>query len=289
MFVSGVQKTDAERGFTVLELLVSLVISGIMFAILMGMYMSVATISHNHAVRIEAQVQAQAIMQTMSGEVRVLGNGVPFDQPNFQIGENTLSDVTKTYPVILASSDASTLAFRLNETGDVALLTADYTPSGASLVISVTDASAFQADDPIYISNSVVSGDDGLYGEVASVSGNNVTIKAGYVASPGATFATGSIFEEVPIVTYTTGANGITRDSGYGAVLLGNNSTLGIQYLDFNGNALTPPLTESDLVNSLRSIRLTVSVTSSSNLKNGEPYTASVSQTVGLRNFTYVF
>ena len=62
-----------------------------------------------------------------------------------------------------------------------------------------------------------------------------------------------------------------------------------LEYLDENGAVLTPPLLNTDLVNSLRKIRVTVSVNSSSVLADGSTYTASASQVFAIRNLNYVF
>ncbi|MCB0352771.1 MAG: prepilin-type N-terminal cleavage/methylation domain-containing protein [Bdellovibrionales bacterium] len=279
-----------ERGFTLAEMVVTLGLSSLLFSAVMTMYSTVTSISFDHHIRIETFVQAQAIMQSIGGELRVLGNGVPFDQANFQIGEDTLSDPTVTEPIQLSSLSSTSITYRLNETGNVVLLTADFDPS-SSLVMTVTDASGFAENDPIYISNSVVSGDDGLYGVVASVNAgaNQVTLEAGYVASPDAVFEMGSTMEEVPFVTITTGADGITRDSGFGAVLLGENATISFDYLDANGASLVLPLETEDLINSLRSIRVTVTMSSKNNLKNGTPFTTTVTQAFGLRNLNYLY
>lgn len=283
--------TDIERGFTLLELMVTLVLTSIVFLGAMQMYTTISSVSYDHHLRLGTHVQAQAIMQTIGNEIRILGNGVPFDQPNFQIGEDTLSDPTVTQPIDIATSTTSSISFRLNETGEVALLTADFDPT-SSLTISLTDVSGLAVNDPIYLNNSVVSGDDGLYGVVTAVNSvsKTVTIGAGYVTAADADFPMGSILEEVPIVTYTyTPGTGITRDSGYGAVLLGNNASMTLEYRDSAGNVLTPPLTNTVVVDQLRAIKVTIALTSDAKLKSGENYTATVEGVFGLRNLNYLY
>lgn len=281
-----------EQGFTILELLVSLTIASFIFAGLLTQYQSSVRIARDHQIRVGTQVQAQAIVQTIVAELRMMGNGVPFDQANFQIGEDTLSDPTVTEPIQVSTATATSVTFRLNETGEVALLTQDFNPA-VTLVVNLTDTSGIDADDPIYISNSVMSGDDGLYATVESVDHNNstVTLNADYVASPGATFQMGSIFEEVPLITYNSpeGGSGVTRDSGFGEILLGERSTMALEYLDIDGNVLELPLTNDVVINSFRSIRVSVTVTSGSDLSTGEPYTTTVTQTAGIRNLNYFF
>lgn len=285
------RRSNNQCGVTIVELMLSLAISSVIFGGVLKEYSSIIRHLHDHQVRLETLVQAQAIVQTLTSELRLIGNGVPFDQPNFEIGENTLSDPTVTEPILVASASASAISFRLNETGNVFLLTADFNP-GVSLVATVTDASELEVNDPIYISNSVIAGDEGLHGTIADVdhNTNTITLASDYVASPGAVFGMGSLVEEVPTVTYASvDGTGITRDSGFGAVLLGMNSSMALQYLDYDQNPLTLPLTNDHLVDSLRSIRVTITKTSDRTLSNGAEHSITVSQIVGIRNLNYFF
>jgi hypothetical protein len=215
---------------------------------------------------------------------------VPFDQANFQIGEDTLSDPTVTEPLDVTTASATNLTFRINETGDVFLLTADFDPA-VDLTISLTDVSSLAVNDPIYITNNVMSGEDGLYGVVTAVDvgAGTVTIDAGYVASPGASFDMGSILEEVPEVTYTVSGTNITRDSGFGAVTMAQNSTLAFTYLDEDMNEVALPLTNDKVVNNLRAVRVRIEHSSNKNMKSGRPYTAVIEQVFGIRNLNYAF
>lgn len=286
-------KIGNEQAFTFLELLVSVSLASIVLLGIMSEYTQGVAHLYDHQIRLSAQVQAQAILQTMTDELRILGNGVPFDQANFQVGEDTLSDITVTYPIDIATSATDRISFRLNETGEVHLLTQTFDPA-ASTTIQLTEIDGLDVNDPIYLSNSVVSGDDGLYARIASINPgtNSITLEpASMVYPPGASFASGSICEEVPIITYLSAndGSGISRDSGFGSVLLGRNSTMTLTYLDPNGAAIALPLTETSLVNSLRAIRIRISVQSENKMKSGATYTATVEQVVGLRNLNYFF
>ncbi|HQH25913.1 MAG TPA: prepilin-type N-terminal cleavage/methylation domain-containing protein [Oligoflexia bacterium] len=279
-----------DGGFTFLELLVSLLLSGVVVS---GLYMQLRTSierARDHQIRLETFVQAQAVAQTIAAEIRMAGNGVPFDQKNFFIGAPNLSDNTVTEPIVVSDTSASKIALRVNEAGEVFLLAASFDPA-SSATISLNDVSLLEENDPIYISNSVVSGDDGLYAQVASVNSasNTITIDSDYVASPGAVFAAGSTLEEVPVVTYESVNGTITRDSGFGPVFLAENGTLTLEYLDIDGNALNLPLQQTDLVNALRSARITITLSSPRKMSTGETYAASVSQVIGIRNLDYLF
>lgn len=281
----------ASAGFTLIEALVTLVLSAIIFVGLVKEYSDSIGRAHDQKIITATNLKSQSIVQMMGAELRILGNGVPFDQANFQIAEDTLSDMTVTDPIDL-TSDNDTIIFRLNESGEVYLLTAVFDPA-SSLTINLTDVSGLEVNDPIYLSNSVVDKDDGLYGIITGVNAgaNTVTINAGYVASPAATFPIGTILEEVPEITFNSPSDwsGITRNSGFGNVLLAPDSRFSVVYLDQAGATITLPLTTSILVDTLRKLRLTVAVRSSRPLTNGTTYTATSSQTFTLRNLNYLF
>lgn len=283
-------------GFTLMELMVSVSIgAGLMLGIVSG-YRSVVAISYDHKVRTVTRLQAEAIMQTIGVELRTLGNGVPFDQPNFQIGESTLSDPTVTHPILTATADTDYISFRLNESGEVHLLTADFDPASDN-TISLTGTNGLEVGDTIYLNNSVVAEDDGYVAEVTAIntSTNVITVDTSSdVYSPSATFKMGTLCENVSLVTYESFADwsGITRDAGNGSVVMAPNSTMTLTYLDENGSAITLPLTPDcpsppctdSLTDNLRSIQVSVSVRSSSNLSDGSTYTATMTQTFGIRN-----
>jgi type II secretory pathway pseudopilin PulG len=285
-------KFNSQKGLTIMELLVATVISLFVLAGIMTQYSGSVASSYDQNIRMTANLQAQAILQTIGSEIRILGNGVPFDQPNFQIGEDTLSDPTVADPIQISTATANSITFRLNETGEVALLSANFNPA-TSLSISLTSVAGLADGDPVYISNSVVAGEDALYGVIDTVDSttNTITLEAGYVASPSSTFDMGSILEEVPLITFNSpnDGSGITRDSGFGEVIMGEGSTMTLDYLDVNGNSITLPLTNEIVLNNLRAIRVTVSLTASTPLSDGSTYTANAVQVFGLRNLTYVF
>lgn len=279
-----------EAGLSLIEALVALGLSAVLLAGLVQQYSTSTAMSYNQSIRVATILEAQAILQAIGLELRMIGNGVPFDQANFQIGENTLTDPTVTEPLDVATASATELTFRINETGDVFLLTADFNPA-SSFEIALTDTSSLDVGDPIYLTNSVVSGEDGLFGIVNSVNhgSKTVTLAAGFVVSPDATFPMGSILEEVATVTYRTDGNTITRDSGFGPVVMAQNSTLNLEYLDAEGNVLDLPLTNETVVNSLRAIRVSVTHTSEKALKGAGAFSTTVDQVFGIRNLIYLY
>lgn len=284
--------TVNQRGFTLVELMVSLVISSFVILGILSAYSHTVAIAFDQKVKLIAKLQADAVLQTIGPELKSLGNGVPFDQPNFQIGEDTLSDVTVTYPLIIADCTASLVKFRLNESGRTYILTSDFNPASTS-VLPLTSVEGLVAGNIVYITNSVMDGDDGFYGTIASVDSGalTITLNLTYVASPSSTFATGSLLEAVNVLTYDAPdyATGILRSNGGSSVVMAQNATMTFKYLTETGVEITPlPLTESNLINQLRAIEVTVNVRSSSLLKDGSTYTATVKQIFGLRNLNYL-
>lgn len=281
-----------QKGFTLVEMSMSLAMGSMVLFAVMQHFSGVARTAKDYEIRLETLSHAQAMMQTITTELRMAGNGVPFDQPNFEIGETILSNPSVTLPIIISDSTETKISFRLNETGNVAILAADFNPA-SSLVISVTDTEGLAEGKTVYITNSTISGDEGLSGVVASVdeSTKTVTLEAGYVTSAGAVFGKGSVLEPVPIVTFNDEwlNFGITRDSGNGKILLGENASLTLDYLDKNNNEMSLPLSEADLVNSLRAVRVNIEKTSFTPLSTGENYKVSLSQVVSIRNLSLIY
>lgn len=209
----------AERGFSFVELIVSLGISSMVFAAAIGSFNHLSHLAYDNKLRIVAQLEAQSVIELMTSELRMIGNGVPFHQPNFLIAQADLGDNTVTQPILVDGTTAEQIRFRLNETGETYILTSDFDP-GAGTVISLTDVSKILIGDEIYLTNSTVGQDDGLWGTVTNVNSgaNTVTIAGGAQYSVGAVFEKGSLFEVVPVITYTSNPyfGGITRDNGSG-------------------------------------------------------------------------
>ena len=282
-----------ERGFTLVELLVALLVSATVLLGAAKLYSAAMTTSHDQKIRTETLIKAQSVLQMIGNELRVLGNGVPFDQSNFQIGElgTYLTDDTLAEPVIVATSTASAVSFRLNETGEVKLLAQDFDPIAGSTVY-LTDVDTLDVNDPIYISNGTVGENDGLYGVIASVntSQKSVSLSSKQFHNETATFKMGSIFEEVPVVTWQSDSvAGVTRNSGFGAVVVGDNSTFQLEYLKEDGSAVALPLTHAKIINELRSIRVTVVSSSPIRLMNGQPYSVTARHTFGIRNLNILY
>lgn len=284
--------SDNNRGVVLIDLLVSTGMASIVLAGVAVEYANMSKMYYDMTVKDTTISQAQALSQMMAAEIRILGNGVPFEQPNFQIDEASLSDATKADPIDVSVTTASKISFRLNENGDVSVVTTSFDPTLSS-TLYVTDVSMFSVGDEFYITNSTISEDDGMWGEITAINtgSKTLTVKNNYVSTPAAIFGVGSLVEKVNVITYDNPAlgNSITRNDGNTTLTLAPGSSFSLQFIDINGSTLSLPLTRSVVVNNLRSLRLTINVQSSKRLTTGSFYTATVSHEVGIRNLGLVY
>ena len=286
-------------GFTVIELLAALLLSAVLLAGVVASFSQLARMAKDQELRTAAQRQAQSVIDMMTPEVRMIGNGVPFHQANFLIAQAGLTDSSVTQPILVDGTTATQLKFRLNETGETYILTADFDPAAGN-TIALTSTNKIFLGDHVYITNSTVGQDEGFWGVVANgdADAKTITFAEGTQYSPGAIFAKGSLLEVVPIVTYASHDNygGITRDSGLGELVLVPNGQFSLEYLNSEGDQIALPLIASaadpfpaSAIQNLRAIRLTVQVRSLGLLTTGLPYIATATQVIGVRNLNYKY
>jgi prepilin-type N-terminal cleavage/methylation domain-containing protein len=289
----GQAATHSQQGFTLLETMIALGMSGVVIYAITSLYLLVSASTYDQKVQAATNLQVQALMQTIGSDLRALGNGVPFDQPRFDIGEEGISDMTVADPISPTDCTANKVVFRLNETGEVHLLTADFDPL-TSTSMALTGVDDLAVGDPIYLNDSVVSGDDGLYGEIDSIdsTGKTITLNSSKtVYNAPAIFKVGTIFEPVPLITYESNlaTKVVSRTSGSSVVVMAKNTTVTFAYISYTGAALTLPLTRVDIISNLRSIKVTIQAEGENKLSSGETYTAVAQQTFALRNLNYNF
>ncbi len=265
----------------------------------MSTYSTLTAITTDNQLKVVAALQAQSVIEMMTPDIRMLGNGVPFHQANFLIAQATLTDNTVTQPIIVDSTTESQIAFRLNESGETYIVTSDYNPAAGNTV-ALTSVSKIEVEDPIYITNATVADEDGLWGIVESIdtTAKTVTLKTNKQYSPSATFAKGSLLEVVPTITYTSlgSYSGITRDDGWGAQTLASTGEFTLSYLDANNAPLTLPLLASSAdpfpasaIQNVHAVQIDVRVRTPRELSNGQYYIAYATQIVGIRNLNYKY
>jgi type II secretory pathway pseudopilin PulG len=272
-----------QSGETLLSLLVSLGLIGIVFAAVTSSFFDSSHRSMDLQIKSRAEEEVKAVLEMMAFDIRMMGSGMPLGQSTFPIGGSGLG--TAPLP-ILTSSTATKINFRLNELGNNTVLTSAYTPSSTTLTLSVLSSSDLSVGNTIYVSDMLVGGTLGLKGVVTAVGTGSVSIDSSYVATSSATFKSGSTVDKVSNIIYDSPADwsGVTRDNGTGAVVISPNTQFSITYYDTNGTALALPLTESMVANSLASVGLKVSARGDRTLSEGETYTATATQRIALRN-----
>jgi type II secretory pathway pseudopilin PulG len=290
-------KLDNAAGFTILEMIVVLLLSSLILTAAMASFTSLTRTGNDQEQRVTAQLQAQSVLDMMTPEIRMIGNGVPFHQANFLIGQTTLADNTVTEPILVSGTTSDQIQFRLNETGETYVVTADFDPSVTNTV-TLTSVNKLYVGDQVYITNSTVGEDDGFWGTIQSIDEgtNSVTFAAGTQYSTSSVFDMGSLFEVVPVVTYTSTPSygGITRDNGTGALTLVTTGSFTLTFLNNSGSNITLPLVAAvtdpfpaSAIQNVRAVKISVSVRSPQRLSTGNYYVATVEQTVGIRNLNY--
>ncbi len=306
-----------KKAFTVTEFLVSSTIAIIVLGFFVQQITFASKVHIDNNLMQSTHNEAQAIINLIGIDLRMIGNGLPFEVDNFNIGdslldENNASSVPDiTYPIFTASDD-QTIQYRLNETGTVYMTTATFSIGASNFYVTLHDVDGLFPGDPIYITNKSLAKQEGFWGEIkddntgVDVANKRVLIDVvnnGYWLSEVSGFAgfgIGSILEPVSDITLTNtvsgGVNTITRQINDSTPLeLARNASFTARYYSYTqvGNAITlveiPTITDDDLLDqSLNFIEITVNVTSEKNLAAlgnvGTPYIASITQLFAIKN-----
>ncbi|MCB0337123.1 MAG: hypothetical protein KDD62_12485 [Bdellovibrionales bacterium] len=271
-----------QAGFTLMDIIVSVGISAMVFGYAAQSLTTTTTQSFDSEVIITTEERARSILDLMLFDLRMLGAGIPFDQEGFSMSGSGTSSVALP---ILTDSTSSYIHFRVNELGKDTLITSAFAPSGASSSFTVYSTEDLLEDDIIYLSDATTGGSDGLQGQISAISGLTVTLSSGFVYSDSANFPVGSVLNRVTTVEYSSpdDDSGIVRNNGLGDIVISPNSYFSISYKDQDGNALSLPLSESDIEDYLAIIDISVTVNSDRKLKDGTTYTAQADSKVTVR------
>lgn len=275
------EQASKSGGFTMTELLVGLFMSATLLAVASTDFLSSERHGFDERIRNKTQQEARAIYDIISFDLRAVGSGVGIEQDNF-----TAAIVGDDAPLpVLVGAQSTDMTFRINETGKMTVLTTDFTPSMFNVTFDVFDPTLFAEGDTIYLSNVSRDGTAGLAATIDDITGNTITIDVSYVGTPSTTFEKGTLVQKVSEIRYyQSGSDGVARARGTDISYLGPSSAFSLTYLDANGTALTTPLSQSDIENSLAAVNLSVIVLSTQRLSSGDYYSANVSQRIFLRN-----
>lgn len=296
-----------QRGFTLLELLVTLFIGNVFLLASFSVFNKASTVYHDIKIREAVNDTAKSVLAIVGNDLRMIGNGLPFDQVNFKIQE-TLTDGTTdfdqdassgsatriTHPLHVDESDDDEIVYKLNESGIVHFVTTGFVPG--TTTINLTSTAGLYAGDSIYFSTKVTGGENGLMASIASVdSGTQITLESTQYYSPELTnVSAGTTVEPVVTVELFNDNNQIIRNAGFGDVVLADNASFTLTYWSNDGvTEIVPPLTVQEVAQDLGSIEITVTV--ESELKHRilttpkQTFTFTRSQTYGLRSFNFTY
>lgn len=286
MYNRSLKYTSKNAGYTIIELLVSMLLGATLMASISSLYVQTAYTSFDSETISVTEDSARSVLDIIAFDIRMLGSGVPLNQSDFAIGQSGLGD--SPLP-ILTDSSSSSIHFRLNETGDITQLTADYIPDSSNLSFNVSSTDNLYIGDTIYINDATTGGSDGLKGEITNINNLTITIKSDYITSPDSIFPSGSEVQRVAEVTFTSPSTpstsqGVKRNNGTSNLILANNTVVEFKYLKENGDNISLPLSENKIKNDLAKISVTVQAFSNKKLKDGTTYTAEAKQVIALRN-----
>ncbi len=257
------------------------------------LYFNSVTSFHDRRIKAEAEENAQLILDMMSDDIRMMGNGLP-DQANW-------SGPGEIYAVPMPEDhiDVDTITMRLSRTGEVTVNTIDVTPNDGGFTIELLQ-NFFEAGDRVFMSSVSVGDEYGLAGYVSSYSGETLTLADISTAETAPSYSTGAVFKDgslvynIPYVQYdspsdwsgvTMSIGSIVDDLPSSASIMAPNTTFEIEYLDSNLDTLSA-LKHDDIMNTLAVVKITVFARGSKSLTNGTTYETYAQKYVAPRYLT---
>jgi len=273
----------AQSGSMLLDALTSLFLGAVVIGSAAASFSNMWVRSTELRLKAQAQTEARLLLDMLAFDLRMAGSGLPLGQTSFS---SALSSLGQEELPIVAGADGTTATVQLNELGTSAVLTSTFAPSAGNRTMQTSSTAGFSVGDTVYISDMASRGTSALRGTIESLTANSIRVASSYTPSALISLPAGGTIEPVTRVTYANSTAGITRNGGSGAILLAPNSSFTITYLDSSGNALSTPLSSTAITNSLRAVRLQVSLHTTSGVTtlSTQTFSATTSQTVALRN-----
>lgn len=275
-----------QNGFTLLELLISITILGLVLASTTTFFFQSSKQAADQKLILDAHNNAQAVLTFMKNELSATAAGMPIGQAAFMPTTNGIGDAALA---ILSSSTENRIHFRYNRSGFIQVVQTDFSPHPSRLTASVYDPGAIRRGDTVYFNNFTVGQTGGMRATVENVSGSEITIERSYISSAGAQFPAGSSVTVIEDVTYdgSAVAGGIRRIANGETVILSPDSRFTVSYHDSFGNELSLPLTPAAIQNALAFLRVTVMVAGRRRLSSGEDYQNTSTLSIALRNMRF--
>jgi prepilin-type N-terminal cleavage/methylation domain-containing protein len=285
-------QVSQDHGFTLVELLVSTVISAVVILAATSMYMLGTRSYHDIRIKSEADETAQMVLDMISKDIQLAGNGLP------NASDWTGPATESAMPIIATESNASQIVMRSSKTGTSTVLTTEATPKEIGFSLEVQD-SIFNPGDRLYLSGLSVGQEIGLSGYVVSTAGNVIEISGNEGAdvapyfSDGAVFPAGTLAYKIPYIAYTSNPDwsgirqwegGILDTAFSDSVIMAPNTTFSLEYL--NSSLGTVALSDANIINSLALIRITVYARGLKPLSKGTTYQTWAQKTVSIKFLT---
>lgn len=272
------------RGFTLLELIVTLGISSVVLTGLAVEFATLTKYSRDIEIKGEVRVTLRSVLDMIASDIRNAASGMPLGQENFTVNDTALGDAPLA---VLPSSSSTEVQLRLNETGESTTLTADFDATAMVSELTISSSAGFSVGDTVYVSELSSGGESGLRAQVKSIPNTTTLEIENFVLPSGVTLiSAGSQVSKVSNVTIQFDAtnNYVVRTNDSGAAILAPDSQVTFSYLDSSLAALTDPLNAAEIENRLAVIRVNVQITSQRNLSTGNKFQLNSSLDVVLRN-----
>lgn len=272
-----------QSGFTLLELLVTMALSSVLFLMVSSQYAMVTRTAFNNRVESTSKELAQILLDQITYDLSMAGAGMPLGQLEFKINNGIFGN--RVLPVLPSNSGANQIQIRIPSRGRKSLLVTNLSLASSPYYFNVVDASDFRVGDVVYLNNASAGGDQGLYGEIGGISGDQITLSNSSLVPIVSTtnFYPGSMITPMRTVSYSVvGGDLIRSDHIEGDIALAPVAALNFTYFAEDGSQIALPLDHSKIANLLASIEVELEIQLPD--RNGVPVSFTATKRVPLFN-----
>lgn len=276
-------KIKSSKGFTILEVLVSLTISSFLLTGLVLEFANVTKFSRDLEIKGEVRENLRSLFEIISSDIRNAGAGMPLGQVNFTY----LNTGIGSYALpVLATSNNTKLNIRLSEQGKSTFTTGIFNSTLMTKELSLLSTSGYKVGDVIYLNEMTSGGTGGMAAKVDSVVNASILTLKDIILPTGVTSvrsgSAASVVSDVSIA-YEASTSSVVRTTPQGTITLAPNSSVDFSYLDSTGAAIST-LSSATIANNLAVIRVNIEVSSDRMLSSGSIYSENKALNIALRN-----
>ncbi len=250
-----------DKGFTLLELLVSIAVSAI---ILLGLYLLLETglnTSSRGEQRLDIQQGARAALDTLVRDLRMAGSGLPnprdYNNP----------------PAAFTAATANSISFLTDPLNASTVLTAN--AAAGTATISVSSTPNFSAGGTLYIFGSDGGSPPANHWESATIAEGGVAASSLTLTSGlSHTYIAGSQVAQPQTYTYDRNGTTLRRDAGDGngpQPLAENISGIEIKYFNNSDSEINPPSLHAHL-DDIRRLEINITAFKADRLRGDQTY-----------------